>query len=245
MTLPLLDFAPTATNPRVFGFEVAGDESPRRFTALGQSSAADMDALIAAAYRQVFTEHQMLRANRQTVLESQLRYGQITVRDFIRGLATSETFRRYNYDFNDNYRFVSLLVQRLLGRDVYARREQIAWSIVLGTQGLRGLVDALLDSEEYLASFGEDMVPYQRRRVLPHQVIGETRFSLKTPRYGAYYRQKLGFSQTEDGYRWAWQRPPYPAWARGVGAAIAWGGAIFTAGLVGATFLSFFGIIRL
>ncbi|MBF2098203.1 MAG: phycobilisome rod-core linker polypeptide [Gloeomargaritaceae cyanobacterium C42_A2020_066] len=195
MALPLLGYGPTSQNVRVAGYEIPGDEQPRVFTTENLLSSVDMDGLIWAAYRQVFSEHQMLKANRQTILESQLRYGQITVRDFIRGLATSETFRRYNYDFNDNYRFVSLLVQRLLGRDVYGQREQIAWSIVLGTKGLKGFVDALLSSEEYLTNFGEHTVPYQRRRVLPQRVQGETPFNLKTPRYGAYYRKKLGFPQ--------------------------------------------------
>lgn len=150
MVLPLLSYGPTSQNQRVVGYEVGGDEQPRVFTTDNLLSTSDMDGLIWAAYRQIFSEHQLLKANRQTILESQLRYGQITVRDFIRGLLLSETFRRYNYEFNDNYRFVELVVQRVLGRDVYGEREKIAWSIVLGTQGLKGLVDALLNSSEYM-----------------------------------------------------------------------------------------------
>jgi phycobilisome rod-core linker protein len=54
-----------------------------------------------------------------------------------------------------------MCIQRLLGRDVYNEREKIAWSIVLATKGLKGFIDDLLDSPEYLANFGYDTVPYQ------------------------------------------------------------------------------------
>ncbi|MEN9207734.1 MAG: phycobilisome rod-core linker polypeptide [Gloeomargarita sp. GMQP_bins_120] len=199
MALPLLSYGPTSQNQRVVGYEIGGEEQPRVFTTENLLSPSDMDALIWAAYRQIFSEHQIIRANRQPVLESQLRYGQITVRDFIRGLLLSEAFRRNNYDCNDNYRFVELVVQRVLGRDVYSQREKIAWSIVLGTQGIKGLVDALLNSDEYMENFGDNTVPYQRRRILPQREKGETPFNLKTPRYGDYYRKKLGFPQLGAG----------------------------------------------
>ena len=78
-----------------------------------------MDMLIMAAYRQVHNEQQMVDFNRQRFLESQLRAGQITVRDFVRGLVLSDSFRRLTYDVNNNYRFVQICVQRLLGREVY------------------------------------------------------------------------------------------------------------------------------
>jgi len=60
-------------------------------------------------------------------------------------------------------------------------------------------VDALLNSAEYMEQFGDNTVPYQRRRILPQRAIGETPFNLKTPRYGPYYRQKLGFPQLGAG----------------------------------------------
>jgi hypothetical protein len=44
----------------------------------------DIDALISAAYRQFFHEQQMLKSNRQTLLESQLQGGLISVKGFVR-----------------------------------------------------------------------------------------------------------------------------------------------------------------
>ncbi|WP_244222505.1 phycobilisome rod-core linker polypeptide, partial [Corallococcus praedator] len=120
--------------------------------------------LINAAYRQVFSEHLILQYNRQQNLESQLKNRSITVRDFIRGLAKSETFRRLVVDPNSNYRVVELCLKRLLGRAPYSKDEEIAWSIKIATLGWGHFVDALIDSEEYQISFGDTTVPYQRRR---------------------------------------------------------------------------------
>lgn len=196
MALPLLSYIPTSESyPRVAGYEVPGDEQPIIYTAENMPSGSEWDALIWAAYRQIFSEHQILKFNRQTFLESQLKFGQITVRDFIRGLATSAPFLERNYQTNNNYRFVEMCVQRILGRDVYSEREKIAWSIVVANKGPRGFIDELLDSDEYLDNFGYDTVPYQRRRVLPQRNEGETPFNLKTPRYDAYHRNQLGFPQ--------------------------------------------------
>jgi len=193
--LPLLEYQPTSQNQRVAGYLIGNEEQPMMYSAVSLPAGSDMEGLIWAAYRQIFSEHQLLKFNRQTILESQLRFGQIRVRDFIRGLLVSEPFRLWNYEPNDNYRFVELCVQRVLGRDVYSEREKIAWSIVLGTKGIEGFADALLDSDEYMESFGWDTVPYQKRRVLPQKATGETPFNLKTPRYGPYHRSQLGFPQ--------------------------------------------------
>jgi len=194
VSLPLLNYIPSSQNTRVQGYEVTGEEGLKASSAM-MTSEDDVESVIWAAYRQIFSEHQMLTSNRQSLLESQLRYGQITVRDFIRGLLTSDTFRRMNYEPNSNYRFVEICVQRVLGRDIYNEQEKIAWSIVVATKGINGFVDDLLNSEEYLNNFGQDIVPYQRRRVLSQKDAGDMPFNLKTPRYGAYFRQQLGFPQ--------------------------------------------------
>lgn len=190
MAISLLEYAPSSQNQRVSSFEIPGDEQPRIYSTENLLSADEIDALIVAAYRQIFHEQQMLSCNRQTLLESQLKVGQITVKEFIRGLITSDSFRRLNYDANNNYRFVELCFQRVLGRQIYSDREKMAWSIVLATKGLRGFIDDLLNSEEYLRNFGDDTVPYQRRRILPQRFQGDLPFE-RIVRYGTDYRDKL------------------------------------------------------
>jgi phycobilisome rod-core linker protein len=193
LSIPLLEYKPISQNVRVEGFDVAGDNQPTIYSAENLPSYSEMTDLIEAAYRQIFFH--AFKADRETCLESQLRNGQITVRDFIRGLLLSQTYKNSFYDKNSNYRFVEQCVQRVLGRDVYNEKEKIAWSIVVATKGREGFIDELLNSQEYLENFGYDTVPYQRRRVLASREQGETPFNIQSPRYNEYYRAILGFPQ--------------------------------------------------
>ncbi len=193
MAIPLLNYAPKTQNARVEGYVVPGDDQPIIFSTENVLSPGDMDVLIEAAYRQIFFH--AFKQDREPFLESQLRNGQITVRDFIRGLLVSNTFVTSFYEKNSNYRYVEQCVQRILGRDVYSEDEKIAWSIIVATKGYAGFVDELLNSDEYLDNFGDDTVPYQRRRNLPGRDQGELPFNIKSPRYDSYYRGVLGFPQ--------------------------------------------------
>jgi phycobilisome rod-core linker protein len=193
VAIPLLEYSPSSQNQRVKGYEIPGDEQPRIYSTENILSSSDMDNLIEAAYRQIFFH--AFATDRERFLESQLRSGQITVRDFVRGLLLSNTYRKSFYNLNSNYRFVEQTVQRALGRDVYNNQEKLAWSITVATKGIVGFVDELLNSPEYIDAFGYDVLPYQRRRVLPGRSEGELPFNIKSPRYNEYTRGKLGFPQ--------------------------------------------------
>jgi phycobilisome rod-core linker protein len=190
VAIPLLSYAPSSQNQRVAGFDVYGDEQARVFSTDNLLSPTDMDALIEAAYRQVFFH--AFAADREKFLESQLRSGQITVRDFIRGLCLSKTFTNSFYNLNSNYRFVEHCINKVLGREPYSQQEKIAWSIVIATKGRAGFINDLLDTEEYLNAFGDAIVPYQRRRTLASGAKAIP-FNIQNPRYDEYYRGKLGF----------------------------------------------------
>ncbi|OUC12591.1 MAG: phycobilisome rod-core linker polypeptide CpcG [Alkalinema sp. CACIAM 70d] len=218
MSLPLLEYAPSSQNQRVAGFEVPGDEQAWAFSTDAILSAIEMDAVIQAAYRQILNEQQMTSSSRIPYLESQLRSGQITVREFIRGLATSEIFRTRNYDTNNNYRFVQMCIQRLLGREVYNDREKFAWSTVLATKGLNSFINELLESEEYLTNFGDHTVPFQRRRVVQQRTTGDLPFArmarydefhlAQLPKTSAYAVPASTYRVTNIGRgdRWTWQQ---------------------------------------
>jgi len=216
MSIPLLTYATNSQNNRVHGFEVPGDEHSRIFTTDNLLGTSDLDNLISAAYRQIFHEQQMLSSHRQRFLESQLRAGQITVKEFIRGLALSDSFRRLVFDTNNNYRFAEICIQRILGRNVYNEREKISWSIVIATKGIQSFIDDLLNSDEYLDNFGDSSVPYQRRRILPQQSQGEMPFE-RMARYDRYHLAKLPKQTAQfnkpgaarlDYTRWEWQKTP-------------------------------------
>jgi phycobilisome rod-core linker protein len=192
VTIPLLAYAPSAPNQRVDALRARDDEAIV-YSMDDQYAPTDVGYLISAAYRQIFFH--AFKWDREIVLESQLRNRQITVRDFIRGLLLSNTFIDSFYDKNSNYRFVEHCVQKVLGRRVYSEKEKIAWSAVVMTKGVKGFIDDLLNSEEYLENFGENTVPYHRRRILPSRATGEIPFNITSPRYDAYYRTQLGFPQ--------------------------------------------------
>jgi phycobilisome rod-core linker protein len=194
MPIPLLEYKPTTQNQRVRSFGVAelNEDAPYIYRLEDVDSFTGIQELIWAAYRQVFSEHEILKANRQLALESQLKNRSITVRDFIRGLAKSQRFYEEVVSVNNNYRLVDVCLKRLLGRAAYNKDEEISWSIKIATLGFSGFVDALVDSQEYTEAFGDTTVPYQRKRMEGRP------FNLVTPRYGEDWRDKL----ESQRYKW-------------------------------------------
>jgi phycobilisome rod-core linker protein len=193
MALPLLQYKPTTQNVRVRSFGVADEDedTPYIYRLEDTNSAAEILGLINAVYRQLYSEHAVLQANRQKTLESQLKNRTLTVRDFVRGIAKSEAFYRLVVESNNNYRLVEVCLKRFLGRAPYNKDEEIAWSIKIGTLGFYGFVDALIDSEEYTEAFGDYTVPYQRKRMEGRPI------NLVTPRYGEDYREVIGTVKTD------------------------------------------------
>jgi phycobilisome rod-core linker protein len=261
VALPQLAYALTSQNQRVEGFEVPGDEQPRIFSLESNPDKLEIEQIIQAAYRQIFNEQQMLNSNRIPWLESQLKSGHITVKDFIRGLLVSPVFRDRTFHANNNYRFLRLCLQRILGRDAYSDREVLSWSILLGTKGLHGFIDELLNSAEYTQNFGNNTVPFQRRRILPQHSAGEVTFA-HMPRYGKEHLAQLhalgyDFKRTSlpsqfrwgtagpGPIRWAWQQPPYSPALLKVGAGITLFGATFVGLLLLGTVLSWFGWVHI
>ena len=184
MSLPLLKVTPVTQNQRVDGYEVPDEDDPILYRFNDVISDNEVSDVIWAAYRQIFSEHLVLDSYRQIFLESQLRNRAISLREFIRGLGKSEVYRQLVADTNSNYRLVDLSFKRFLGRASYGQEEQIAWSIVIATKGLHGFIDVLVDGDEYRQNFGEDTVPYQRRR------MGDRPFNLVNPRYADYWRNQ-------------------------------------------------------
>ncbi|ARV57922.1 phycobilisome rod-core linker polypeptide CpcG1 [Nostocales cyanobacterium HT-58-2] len=184
MTIPLLESSPTTQNQRVEGYEVPNEDTPTIYRLADATSDTDIDAIIWAGYRQIFSEHLILERYRQPFLESQLRNRAINVRDFIRGLGKTEVYRELVGETNSNYRLVDISFKRFLGRATYGKDEQISWSIVVATKGLHGFIDAVVDSEEYRQNFGDDIIPFQRRR------FKDRPFNLVNPRYADYWRNR-------------------------------------------------------
>lgn len=194
--IPLQKYKPTTQNTRVYSFGPTDPAHENEYASniyRIEDFPGSIELLLRAAYVQVFSEEETLEFNRQKHLELQLQNREISVRDFIRGLAKSERFYELIVSVNNNYRLVELCFKRLLGRTPYNQEEKIAWSVKTSTLGFHGFIDAILDSEEYTRAFGDNIVPYQRKR------MGGPLFVLDTPRYGhEYYEKELDKKGTPD-----------------------------------------------
>ena len=118
-------------------------------------------AVIRACYRQVFGRD-VYQGQELTAAETKLENGEIPVREFVRILAKSDTFRNLYWTSLYVVKAVEYIHRRLLGRPTYGRQEINKYFDICAKKGFYALVDAIIDSQEYSEAFGEDTVPYER-----------------------------------------------------------------------------------
>ncbi|NET32753.1 MAG: photosystem I reaction center subunit XII [Cyanothece sp. SIO1E1] len=122
----------------------------------------DLQAVIRAVYRQVLGNAYVLDNQRLTSAESQLRNGDITVRDFVRAVAQSELYRSLFFETSSPYRFVELNFKHLLGRAPQDQTEISEHVQIYNTQGYEAEINSYIGSDEYISHFGENRVPSAR-----------------------------------------------------------------------------------
>lgn len=140
----------------------AGNPTPR-FVMKTSLSEDEKKLVIQACYRQVF-ERDISRAYSLSLsnLESQLKNGQLSVKEFVRNLGLSTIYRKQFFEPFVNSRVVELAFRHFLGRGISSIKEFQTFFSILSEQGLPGLVNALINSNEYTDYFGEETVPYIR-----------------------------------------------------------------------------------
>ena len=126
-------------------------------------STLEKQSVIKAAYRQIF-ERDITRAYGQSIsyLESQVKNGDISMKEFVRRICKSELYRKQFFEPFINSRALELAFRHILGRGPSSREEVQDYFSIVSEKGLAGLVDALVDSREYSDYFGEETVPYLR-----------------------------------------------------------------------------------
>ena len=122
----------------------------------------DADVVIRAVYRQLLGNDYLMKSERLVGAESLLKNGYISVRDFVRAVAKSELYKEKFFYGNFQTRVIELHTKHLLGRAVYDESEVIDHLDRYETQGYDADVDSFIDSEEYQANFGDNVVPYYR-----------------------------------------------------------------------------------
>ncbi|MBE9093384.1 phycobilisome linker polypeptide [Tychonema sp. LEGE 07203] len=118
--------------------------------------------VIQAVYRQVLGNAYVMESERLSVPESQLKRGEISVREFVRQVAKSELYRSRFFDVCPRYRYTELTFKHLLGRAPEGYEETKHHSNILDASGFEADIDSYIDSDEYQNAYGEDTVPYYR-----------------------------------------------------------------------------------
>ncbi|MGK7889746.1 MAG: phycobilisome rod-core linker polypeptide, partial [Leptolyngbyaceae cyanobacterium] len=175
--------APGSLGPKIFKL----DQIPAKNTDNIKYAEASTQAFIRAAYLQVFGRD-VYQGQQLSAAETKLENGEITVREFIRQLAKSETFRKMYWSSLYVMKAVEYIHRRLLGRPTYGRQETNAYFDICAKQGFYALIDAIIDSKEYEEAFGEDTIPYERyitasglsQRMMRVGSIGNTGITVKT-----------------------------------------------------------------
>ena len=126
------------------------------------SSEAETEIVISAVYKQVLGNAHVMESERLTIAESQLKRGEISVREFVRWIAKSELYKSRFIDNCPRYRSHELNFKHLLGRAPDGYGETLYHSQVLDSQGYEADIDSYIDSDEYQEAFGENIVPYYR-----------------------------------------------------------------------------------
>nr|YP_009391865.1 phycobilisome linker polypeptide [Acrosorium ciliolatum]ARW60009.1 phycobilisome linker polypeptide [Acrosorium ciliolatum] len=135
----------------------------QKFAMKSSLSVDEKNIIIKASYRQVFERDINKAYNfKFTDLESQVKTGRLSIKEFIRALGKSFIYRQQFYEPFVNSRVIELAFKHFLGRGPSSLEEFRQFFAVLSNRGLDGLVDSLVNSLEYADYFGEETVPYLR-----------------------------------------------------------------------------------
>ncbi|MGD1913777.1 MAG: phycobilisome rod-core linker polypeptide [Rivularia sp. (in: cyanobacteria)] len=125
-------------------------------------STEEVESVIRAVYKQVLGNAYVMESERLSVPESQLKLGEVSVREFVRQVAKSELYRSRFFESCARYRSIELNFKHLLGRAPDSYDDMKAHSAILDESGFEADIDSYIDSDEYQNAYGENIVPYYR-----------------------------------------------------------------------------------
>nr|YP_009731918.1 phycobilisome core-membrane linker protein [Gracilaria edulis]QHS70444.1 phycobilisome core-membrane linker protein [Gracilaria edulis]UAD85604.1 phycobilisome linker polypeptide [Gracilaria edulis] len=123
----------------------------------------NLDQVVKAIYLRVFGRF-IYQSEQVTVnkFENSFRDGQISVRKFVTELMKSSIFRSLYWDNLYICKAIEYIHIRLIGRPTYGRKEINKYFDIAYKQGYYNMIDAMVNSPEYMESFGNNIVPYER-----------------------------------------------------------------------------------
>nr|YP_010156025.1 phycobillisome linker protein [Cumathamnion serrulatum]QQY85241.1 phycobillisome linker protein [Cumathamnion serrulatum] len=174
----------------------------QKFVMKSSLSIDEKNTVIKACYRQVF-ERDISKAYNLKLsdLESQVKVGQLSVKEFIRLLAKSSIYRKQFYEPFVNSRVLELAVKHCLGRGPSSIEEFQKYFSILSDRGLDGLIDSLINSDEYADYFGEETVPYFRSLGEEAQESKNWGAQIRLFNYSAVFRKTPEFITLFSDYK--------------------------------------------
>lgn len=167
-----MSLARTVNQPGVDTNDTGNVQNVRIYRLTPNSTDTELETAINAIYSQVLDirNGQIPLAYRQPALEAKLKQRELSVREFVKALATSETYKeRFLTPYPTN-KVVEFLFRHLLGRTPNTQGEINLYSQMLTEQGLEATANAIINSQEYGQFYGEDIVPYKR---VPYETAGK------------------------------------------------------------------------
>jgi phycoerythrin-associated linker protein len=131
-------------------------------TLTNKSTKKERELLLRPIYQQVL-ERQPYNWERQKYLqgiEKDFIKGKLGIRHFLKLLAVSPVYLENFYENSSNVKFIENAFKHFLGRSPHDETEIRACDQILVTQGVKAMVAALVDSDEYRKLFGSFTVPY-------------------------------------------------------------------------------------
>nr|QCI07295.1 gbilisome linker polypeptide [Leiomenia cribrosa] len=125
--------------------------------------------IVRAIYRQIFERdlNSFCIGDEFSNLEKAFLVQDITVQQFIEQLGSSSLYCKEFYQPYPNTRVIELGTKHFLGRAPNNQAEIRYYNQILASQGLAYFVNLLVNSKEYNAIFGANVVPYRRFPTLP------------------------------------------------------------------------------
>nr|7Y4L_d5 Chain d5, Phycobilisome 27.9 kDa linker polypeptide, phycoerythrin-associated, rod [Porphyridium purpureum]7Y4L_dJ Chain dJ, Phycobilisome 27.9 kDa linker polypeptide, phycoerythrin-associated, rod [Porphyridium purpureum] len=145
---------------------LSGVAASQPVSAPAKMSLEDRQLLVLQAIKQVFGNAYVMEEERASFAkqESMFLSGELSVREFVRELALSDTYRRRFFEPCGPYRFVELNMKHLLGRGPISQAEVSQHVQCYVNNGYEAEISSYVDSDEYYERFGEDTVPYEQFR---------------------------------------------------------------------------------
>nr|UAD85811.1 phycobilisome linker polypeptide [Gracilaria ferox] len=164
--------------------KMSGPLGPKIFQLNQVDLENNIEQIIKAVYLRIFGRF-VYQFEQVTIkkFEDLFKDRQISVRQFISELTKSSVFRSLYWNNLYICKSVEYIHNRLIGRPTYGRQEINKYFDIVYKQGYYKMIDAMVNSLEYIETFGENIVPYERY-ITPSELAARN-FRLSNQQYRA------------------------------------------------------------